>query len=118
MHASPFPSPAAEMANSSLLPCIISGVADLSSGWHADPPLVYACSPLVFRSIHPPYAPPSLLDECAPLAAERNPKRHQAKQACGTFVWFNCDEADEDASASLTCVWRSCSMLCGACLLC
>lgn len=83
MHASSFPSAASEMAKSALAPCIVSSVADLSSGWHADALLVCACSPLVSRFIPPSLLLPSSFDECGLLAAERSriPKRHRAKQA-------------------------------------
>jgi len=78
MHASPFPSPATKMAKSAPAPCISSSVTDLSSGWHADGPLVCASTPLVFRSIPPSLLLSSSCNEWALLAAERNPKRHRS----------------------------------------
>jgi len=79
MHASPFPSPATKMAKSAPAPCISSSVTDLSSGWHADGPLVCASTPLVFRSIPPSLLLSSSCNECALLAAERIPKRHRGQ---------------------------------------
>ena len=80
-HASSFTSPATEKANSSLAPCVSSSVADLSSGWHVDGPLVCACSPLVSRSIPLSLLLPSSIDCSAAAAADKFPKRHRAKQA-------------------------------------
>ena len=77
-----FPRAAGEMPNPLCAPSVIDGVADLASGRHADALLVCASFCGVSRSIHPPHAVLALLDRCAPLAAEKNPKRRQAKHAC------------------------------------
>jgi hypothetical protein len=73
--ASPFTSTAGEMPNPLLAPCVFCTAADLASGRHADALFVCASFCGVSRSIHPPHAVLALLDRCAPLAAERNPKR-------------------------------------------
>ena len=62
MHNCKSPSPASEMGKSALAPCIISSVADLSSGWHADGLLVCASLPLVSMFLPPPLLLPSSLD--------------------------------------------------------
>ncbi len=74
MHSCKSPSAATEMAKSALAPCIISSVADLSRGWHADSPLVCACSARVSRSIPPPHVPPSSVDGCVPLLPREFPR--------------------------------------------
>jgi len=78
-------SPTTEMAKSALTPCIVSSVADLSSGWHADGLLVCASTPHVSMSIPPSLLLSSSCNEWALLAAERIPKRHRPKQACHSF---------------------------------
>ena len=74
MHNCRSPRAAIEMAKSSLLPCIISSVADLSSRWHTDGPLVCACCARVSRSIPPSHVLPSSVDECAPLLPREFPR--------------------------------------------
>ncbi len=89
-------SPATEMANSTLPPCILSSVADLSCGWHADGPLVCAPIPLVSRSIHPPLVLPSSVDECAPLLPRESPTQTERNRcvssdfATASVIFLSC----------------------------